>query len=254
MSKHHKIRWTDADNQELAKVVRNFNAKISRLAKKNPQIKNVLPEKQSVRQLKELINTRADLKRELNALKRFSKRGAEKIVVVPNTDYNLTLTKWQKVEMNRRIGIINRRRKKRLEELENIEVESRGEAAGYTRGELGMGRLEKVELAPMNAFTRRMTQADIKWKWASVMKQSQSDYFNERDYQLRDNFIKTLQENYNTNDIKDVIDRINNMDIGDFLNEFHKDPAAFEWAYPPNQEQYEGYVSSLKATYTPKRK
>ena len=161
MPKYHSIKWRDSDTKELSRVVRNYNAKINRLIKKNPQIENVLPEKVTVAQLKELINTRQDLKRELNALKRFSKRGAEEIVIVPNTDYNLKITKWQKTEMNRRVGIINRRRKKRLEDLSNMEMKSRGESLGYKKSDIGMGKATEVSLTPMNAFTRRMNQADL---------------------------------------------------------------------------------------------
>ena len=69
-------------------------------------------------QLKDLINTRQDLNREINALRRFSKRGNEEIVIIPNTDYNVKTTKWQRTEMNRRVGYINRRRQKRLEEMQ----------------------------------------------------------------------------------------------------------------------------------------
>ena len=43
MHKYHKIRWRETDEQELKRVVRNFNAKIRRLEKKNPQIKEYLP-------------------------------------------------------------------------------------------------------------------------------------------------------------------------------------------------------------------
>lgn len=253
MSKYHRIRWTESDSQELAKAVRNFNAKVSRLNKKNPQMKSVLPEKITIGQLKEIINTRQDLKREINTLKRFSKRGAEEIVDVPGTDYNLKITKWQRTEINRRVGIINRRRKKRLDEIQETEVESRGEKLGYTRGQIGMGKAEEVSLSPMNAFTRRMVQSDLKFKWLSVLTQSQSDYFDKRDFQLRDNFINTLKENYNVNDIKDVIKAIEEMDIKDFLNEFNKDPEAFEWAYPDDPERYQGYVNALKSTWTPER-
>ena len=86
MSKYHKIRWQDNDLKELQRVVRNYNAKVTRLKKKEPELyKNTLPQfydertdsftdKISVRQLKEIINTRQDLKRELNMLRRFSKK------------------------------------------------------------------------------------------------------------------------------------------------------------------------------------
>ena len=253
MSRYHRINWRDSDTEELKRVVKNYNAKINRLAKKNPQIKNVLPEKVTATQLKELINTRQDLKRELNSLKRFSKRGAEEIVVVPENDYNLKVTKWQKSEINRRIGIINRRRKKRLEDISNLEMTSRGEKLGYTREQLGMGKASEVSLSPMKGFTRRMSQTDLKMKWRGILKESQSDYFTQKDYRLRDNYIKALEQNYNANDIKDIIDSINNMDIKEFLNKFEEEGGTLEFAYPPNKEQYNGYVSALKSTWMPER-
>ena len=96
MSRKYNIRWSEADEAELKRVVKNFNAKLTRLANKDPQNKNALPERVSAAQLRDLIETRQDLNRELNALRRFSERGAEELVDVPDNDYNLKITKWQK--------------------------------------------------------------------------------------------------------------------------------------------------------------
>lgn len=254
MSKYHKIRWTEQDTKEISRVVKNFNAKVSRLAKSNPEIANILPEKVSTRQLKELINTRQDLNRELNALKRFSKKGSEKIVVVPNTEYELKITKWMQTEMNRRVGIINRRRKQRLDELVNTEMTSRGQKLGYTRGQLGMGKATEVALQPMNAFYRTMGNRDLKKRWQSILHQSQSDYFTKKDYQVRDNYIKGLIENYDYENIKDIIQAIEKMDIKDFLKTFEEEGGTFEFASPNGaldlkQAEYEGYESALRATW-----
>lgn len=258
MSKYHRIKWRESDEQELKRVIRNYNAKVKRLAKKNPQIENVLPEKVSVAQMKELINTRQDLKRELNALKRFSKRGAEEIVVVPGTDYNLKITKWQKTEMNRRVGVINRRRAKRLEEISNTEMTSRGEGLGYTRGELGMGKAEEISLRPMNAFTRRMSQTDLKWKWKSILKESKSDFFTERDYLVRENYIKGIKENYDYESVKDIIKQIESIDINEFLNIFNSEGGTFEMASPDGRlnlkhAEYKGYENALRSIWLPER-
>lgn len=258
MSKYHKIRWQQSDNQELARVVRNFNAKITRLAKKNPQIENALPEKISVRQMKELINTRQDLKRELNSLRRFSKRGSEEVIVVPGTDYNIKTTKWQKSEMNRRVAIINRRRKKRLEEIQNFEFTSRGEKLGYTRGQFGMGKASEVSLSPMNAFTRRMNQRDLKWKWKSIIEESQSDYFNKRDYDVRDNYIKGIKENYDYENVKDIIQAIEDMDIKEFFHIFEQEGGTFEFASPNGklnlkQREYKAYENALRSIWIPNK-
>ncbi len=248
MSKYHKIRWTKQDSDEISRVVKNFNSKITRLAKQNPSIANILPEKVSSKQLKELINTRQDLKRELNALKRFSKRGSEEIVIVPNSDYDLKITHWQRTEMNRRIGVINRRRKARLEQLQDVEMKSRGESLGYTRGQLGMGKAEQVALQPMTAFFRTMNNTDLKKRWQSILTQSQSDYFTKRDFQVRENYLAGLRQNYNEEDIKDIIDKIENMDIKDFLNVFNEEGGTFEFLYP-NSELESEYINSLRTTW-----
>lgn len=253
MSKFHKISWRESDLIDLNKAVKNFNAKISRLSKKNPENIGALPEKIKVQDLKNLINTRQDLKREINSLKRFSKRGAEQIVIAPGVDDELKLTKWQRTEMNRRVGIINRKRKARLEQIQNMEMKSRGQSLGYTRGQLGMGKATEVSLSPMNAFTRRMNKRDLSMKWKAILRESQSDYFTQKDFRLRENYIKALEQNFNEKDIEDVISSIRNMDISDFLQKFEEEGGTLEFAYPPNNELYRGYVRSLKTTWNPER-
>lgn len=247
MAKQHHIRWKQSDNQELARVVRNFNAKISRLEKKNPELKVALPDKVSVKQLKELINTRQDLKRELNSLRRFSKRGAEEVITYG--DYNIKVTKWQKTEMKRRVAVINRRRKARKEEIEAYEMSSRGESLGYTKGEFGMGKLEDLEFLPMHAFTPGMQQRDVKKKWGNILKQSQSDFITKADYQWRDNYIASLEQNYNPHDVRELTEIIAHMNIEEFLRIMRSNPGIFETSYPPDREQYEAYLEGLRSTW-----
>lgn len=261
MPKYHKIRWQESDLVELERTVRNFNAKISRIASKNPQIKNLLPERVEVAKLKQLINTRQDLNREINALKRFTNRKNvikqnadgtfQGIVTVPNTDYNLQTTKWQYTEMNRRVGIINRRRKQRQSEIQNLEATSRGKPLGYSVGAIGMGKAYEISLNPMNSFTRRMTQTDLKYKWKAIQKESSTDYFTKKDYQLRENAINTILTNYNPEDVKETVEVIRNMDIQEFLTKFMSEPNYFEFFYPPKGGQYESYLTALKSTWNP---
>ena len=74
MRKQYNIKWNESDGAELRRTVKNFNAKISRLQKKyndDPKKLSALPEKVSVKQIKDLVATRQDLKRELNSLQRF---------------------------------------------------------------------------------------------------------------------------------------------------------------------------------------
>lgn len=264
MSKQYKIRWSKSDNQELARVVRNFNAKVKRLAQNpsrlrnetinelnitNETIKNALPELTSVKQLKSLINTRQDLKRELNTLKRFTEKGAEELTLVPDTKYNVIVTKWQRKEMGIRTAVINKRRKSRLEKLQQTKLKSRGKELGYTLDQIGMGRIEEVSLKPFNAFTRAMHQSDVKYKWRHIMQESQSDFFDKQDYQVRENFLKGLRWNFDYNDVKDLIEHIENMPIHKFLEKFNQEGGTFEWLYLPEEGEEVEAIKGMKETY-----
>ena len=143
MSGSYNIKWREQDEKELRRVVRNFNNKLQRLVKKSPENKNILPQfynedaqqfesRLTIDMLKGLIQTRADYNRELNMLKRFSKRGAERIVEAPDNTYGSKTTVWQKQEMGRMAGLVNRRRQERLDKLNLVEMmDSQGSNGSY---------------------------------------------------------------------------------------------------------------------------
>lgn len=258
MSKRYNIRWRQDDEEQLRKAVRNYNAKLSRLEKKDPKNKNALPDKISVKQIKSLIETRQDLKREVNALQRFTRRGAEELISVPDNDYNLKITKWQKEEITRRVGVINQRRKRRLENLKQIEMTDRGQKLGYTVGEFGMGKAEEVSLRPLTAFTGKMNQADLKKKFKHVLKESQDNYYSKKEENFRKTFVDTLKRNYHEEDIQDIIDDIEDMDYNDFYAEVQSEggvKAELEWAYPQKRgsSEYVGNLEKLRSQFKPKK-
>lgn len=261
MPKQYNIKWRIQDERELRRVARNFNSKLRRVIKKNPEYMNALPQfynekteqfesTLSMGVLKELINTRQDYNRMINMLKRFSKRGAETLVVAPGNEYGAKVTKWQKEEMNRMKGIVNRRRKTRLENLNNLEMIDAVGKLGYTLGQrFGMGLASKNQLLPTKAFTPKQSQTDIKYKQRSLLKQSSTMYHQNRDNLLKKNYINELEKNYNKSDISDVISKIENMDSELFLLKFEARGDKFELTYPPDRgsTEYWNYVSELKA-------
>lgn len=271
MSRQSKIKWSDADRKELERVVKNFNAKISRLAKKNPDMAAALPPKMSLAKrsaeqiaeqratgaaadriyITELINTRADLKRELNALKRFSKKGAEQLKSIPGNENEIQITKWQYQEMTRRAAVINRRRARRLEQMENIEALQRGEKLGYKRGDIGMGRADRLALEPIKPFTRTQGRRELGYKLETLYRESRSDYFKERDQLLRDNYIKAIENNYNPDDprIQKVIKKIKGMDLGTFVNNYMAEDPDMEFIYPLNKEEQDRFISELETIW-----
>ena len=261
MSQQYNIKWRQQDEKELRRVVRNFNDKLRRLVKENPENKNILPQfyneradqfesRITIQMLKELIKTRSDYNRQLNMLKRFSRRGAETIIEAPDNVYGSRTTKWQRMEMSRMAGIVNRKRKQRLENLSNVEMMNSQGVLGYTLGQrFGMGLASKNKLNPTKAFTPSQSQADIKQKQRALMMESTTNYHKDRDMILKENFINELSKNYNASDIREVISEIRAMDGDLFVLKFEARGDKFELAYPPDRgsEEYWNYVSELKS-------
>lgn len=260
MSKQYNIKWRLEDEKELRRVARNFNDKLRRLVRQNPENKNILPQfynekteqfesRITIVTLKEMIQTRQDFNRQLNMLKRFSKRGAEEIVEAPDNTYGTRTTKWQRQETARLVGIVNRKRQERLDRLNLVEMANSEGKLGYTLGQMfGMGLASRNKLTPTKAFTPSQSQNDLKYKMQALIKESKTKYYLDRDQLLKDNFIRTLLENYDQRDIQDVISSIRGMDPDMFVLKFEARGDKFEMAYPPdrNSDEYDNYVSELK--------
>lgn len=337
MSRRYSYNFTVADNREIARVVKNYNAKIDYQAKKDPQNKDALPEKMTVAALKEIIDTKQDLNRELNSLRRFSQRGAEKIVNVPHTDYTVKTTKWQldenarnnklrsqkikrlvakdpqnagaypepiklkelyresvgttgdlkresafvkgflnrgseelitlpgnrnntkitkyeKADMERRAESINKVRAERLKEVEETQVMRNGQPVGYTRGDVGMTDADKAGLLPVTTNTATMDNTERKYKSRQLRKESNSNYFANKEKKLKENYLQGIKANYNENDpnVKAVIDAIEEMDFKEFYKIFKSFDPKFEHAskLPPGTD-LEAYAEELKSNYLP---
>ena len=82
------IRYDSAYNQEINRVVSNFNRKVRRLERAGNEL---LPSPVSTRTIKEQFTNRRELNMYLRDLMRFSKRGAEDIVEIQGKSY----TKYQ---------------------------------------------------------------------------------------------------------------------------------------------------------------
>lgn len=255
MPKQYNIRWTEDDNRELQRSVRNFNAKVSRLEKKyKDDATVVIPERVKMRDMRKLIDTRRDLQVELRSLQAFSRKGSEKLVRADTND-TIFITNWQKKELVKRAKPINEERARRRSELESKGLVHKGEDLGYTKGQLGMGKSDTIMLQPTKPFTPSMTKADINKKMEHFRRESQSTYWKKRDVLMRDNFIKALKNNFNPSDVRKIIQNINAMDIEEFKNRLLSDPQDFDSAYFLSQDEEEatlGHLSEMFHIESPK--
>ena len=130
MSKYNKIRWRESDKKELARLAKNFNAKLEYQLKKNPELKDVLPEKVKVRDLKKDIVSRKDLKRTLDKLATFSQRGMEKVVTNEKGE-RATLFEIEQAKKN--VRLLNAQRRAEQKKIDEMPVYIDGKKAVTVR-------------------------------------------------------------------------------------------------------------------------
>lgn len=77
MANNSQIKWKKGDFITLGKAVSAFNKKINEL--QNNENKLYLPEFKDYNKIKQNINTRKELNRQINSMKEFLKEGAEEL-------------------------------------------------------------------------------------------------------------------------------------------------------------------------------
>lgn len=233
MPRQSQIKWRKSDEQELKRLVRNFNAKISRIVKKDPSLAEYMPNRIKVAEVKNNIETRQDFNRELNSMKRFLKRGNEDIVISKG---GIKTTKWEKNEVAIQVATINRRRTVKRKALEELEATSRGESLGMTRKQMNSIRLN--ELNPKTFNFDKISKYEWEKYKANVYRQSRPNFQDEADVSLRKNYIRGLYEVFGeTDEVKDLINQIESMSIKDFIEQFYKEQeATIDFIYDPIEQ------------------
>lgn len=103
------IRYTKNLNLDIAKTVRNFNAKINRLEKIEKEL--YLPEKTSISQIKESVNNRRELNKMLRDLQKFSERGMEETVSFAS---GIEMSRYESTLLKRNLRIAKAKTTKQL--------------------------------------------------------------------------------------------------------------------------------------------
>jgi hypothetical protein len=208
MSRKPNIRWGESDLERLNKEVKRFNAKVYRTKKAHPELENILPKTikkdDKAKLIEDLkLKPRAEFKKEVNSLARFSKRGAEKIITSKTGN---TVTNWEKKEVGLKVAQINRERTRERKAVENMDATSRGEKIGMKRGQMGSERLN--ELKPKK-FDFNKIKGGKEWEKfkASVDKQVSPVASSQRMEDYKNNYIKAMVTAYGdyANDIIEII-------------------------------------------------
>lgn len=224
-----KIRWRNSDTAELQRVINNFNAKLYRTQKKNPDSVDYLPSRVKKSDIIKSIETRADFNRTLKSLQRFSKKGAEKLV---KSSRGAKATQWEVDEFKRKQRLENARRKREKKKLDEKPVTSRGKPTGLKRGE--MGSVRENSLKPSKKKFENLSQKEWDKAKSAIDKALDVRHREQRKQHMKDNYIKGLQ---NAGYSDDVIKLVEDTELDDFLETVETDTeATIDFIYEPIEQ------------------
>ena len=222
MQKRYNIKWRDTDEKELAKAVRKFNAKRTRLLKQVPELEEFLPPKASTKEIRKSVQTRRDLKNELNTLERFMRKGAEKPIV---TKEGIKTTAYEKKEIAIKVRSINQRRAAELKKA----------APSTEKGT--MGTIRENNLKPKKYDIDKIKKSDWKKFVESVEKQSRDSYAADRYERYKDNFIKGLENAFGEKGAE-LIEIAKQIDSETLTQMYYDDPILqIDFIYDPLEMQ-----------------
>lgn len=106
MSKKYNIKWRESDERTLKRAVKNFNAKIARVAKTHANLIEFQPDKASYKALRQSINTRYDFNKTIRELTNYTQRNY--LPVSKNKEDNIKFKKTID-KFNKRIDYVKKK-------------------------------------------------------------------------------------------------------------------------------------------------
>lgn len=225
MSTKHtsNIRWRNSDIKKITNVVRQFNAKRTRIINSNPSAQNYLPQKVNVTELRANIQTRKDFNRIIKSLSRFKQKGSETPVENSN---GLVLTKYELNELRIKVRSINIRRAYQRK-LADVSIYK-----GNT------GTIAETNLQPKKFNFDKLNHNTWTKFNQNVEKQLQTNYFNDRAYEYKQNYIKALYTMFNS-EADYAVELVNKID-GNVLAQAYYDNTILQldFIYDPLELQF----------------
>lgn len=236
MRKPTPIKWRDVDRKELAKMVRKFNAKRTRLIKQVPDLEEFLPAKVSVSTLKEEIYSRSDFKKTIKRLNRFMEKGAENMVT---TKSGVRTTKYQVREFKINKAIINRKRSQMRKE------------ADVSTYKGTMGAIKDMNLRPKKLNVQKIKKS----MWAEIVqnfeRQSMDKYYVEHDDLYKKNYLKAFTDAFGGSSQATALRKeIESLPPNVIVDMFYYDPnLQIDFLYPVDDEEAEQNLQFFTDTF-----
>ena len=222
MPRQYNIKWRNKDKTRLSNTVRQFNAKITRTLKKNPELAPYLPERLTVQGLRDKIQTRQDFNREIKSARHFLKPGAETPVTSAT---GIRTTRWEKREIGIKVGVINRRRNRELKKM------------NPTTEKGTMGTIRENNLRPKKYDIDKIKASDWDMFVYGVEKQIMSGYTAQKNELYKQNFIKAVKTAFGSKGTE-IVEMAQSIPADILVELYYNDPVLqVEFIYNPLEMQ-----------------
>lgn len=208
MPKRSEIKWRQVDEVNLTKLIRQFNSKVGRIEKSQPDLSGVLPARLTKATFKENIKTRQDYNREVNKYKRFLRKGAEK---VRTFDQGLQITEWEKRELEINARRVTNARRRELARVESVPLYDQGKPTGLKRGERRYTQAERELQAKKVDLDKISPGKEFELFKEALEKQASPEYFKARKEMYKENYIDALDRAFGGR-AADLIDMLKSTD------------------------------------------
>ena len=126
--------------KELQRAVNKFNAKIKRLENVDREID--IPEKESIKAIKDRVTSKWDLNREINRLERFTKRNAEELI---QNQAGVVMSRWEFENLQREQRRLSARLNREIERYSQIVPTEFGKKQSVNYAQMGDERLSNLK-------------------------------------------------------------------------------------------------------------
>lgn len=228
MAKKYNYKFSKEQNRTINNAVRRFNRKLERLAK-NPKYGGViLPDRATVSGLKNRVNNKRDIQRELNRLDRLMKKGAERIVL---TETGLFITAYERKEVAIQLRAVNAR----MTRLRNIANKTKDKRTGMERG-LMYGTENPEFRKRINKLDQARNKKELRLFTNEVFNLSNLNYEKERMEKYKRNYIKGIKNEMGKY-AKELIQYVKSIPAKDLVDMYYQDPdMSLQFLYDPSEQ------------------
>ena len=220
-------RISKDSEKELKRVISNFNSKVKRLESVDREID--IPEKESIKAIKDRVNSKWDLNREIDRLERFTKRNAEDLI---KNKSGVVMSKWEYENIQREQKRLSARLLREIERYGNIKPKEFGKEQSVTYAQMGdekLSNLKARQKAISSKSISKLNRAQMK-DLQTLLNKTAANYRKDKEI-FYDNYIDGTLLNtayfigYDEEKIKYIKEKLSELSPTQFTKAFEQEQA-----------------------------